>query len=143
MQPRTLITNLLLLSVVATAVADLGFMHASNALWPPHARFHAIWNVWHVAFTHSLAIALLWSPNPLTPVWRGRVALGILLAFVVSFFVANGFSGMFEASVHPDVPPRLAPPRLFGLDGNTFGFLLALPVIAWLWWRVERSGLSS
>ena len=51
-----MLTVLLVLMIIATAMADLGFMHALNNAWPPHARLHAIWNVVHVTSTHGLAL---------------------------------------------------------------------------------------
>ena len=54
------LTVLLVLSMLATAIADLGFMHAGNEAWPPHAKFHAVWNVVHVALTHAVALGVIW-----------------------------------------------------------------------------------
>jgi hypothetical protein len=40
--------------------------------------------------------------------------------------------------VHPDLPEELQPPRLVGLDGNTLGFLFALPLALFAGWKAER-----
>ena len=135
---RNILTVLLVLMIVATAIADLGFMHASNDAWPPHARLHAIWNVVHVTGTHGLALGLLWTGANAGSIVRVRVAIGIFLAFVVSFFVAAVLSPIFEASVHPDLSLAERPPTLFSMDGNMLGFLLVLPFVVWAWRICER-----
>ena len=135
---RNILTVLLVLMIIATAVADLGFMHASNDAWPPHARYHAIWNVFHVTATHGLALGLLWLGNNAGSIERIRIAVGVFLAFVVSFFASTALSPLFEASVHPDLPLAERHPTLLGMDGNTIGFLAVLPFVAWAWRVSER-----
>lgn len=135
---RNILTVLLILMIIATAIADLGFMHASNESWPPHARFHAIWNVVHVTGTHSLALGVLWIGPSSNSITRVRIAVGIFLAFVISFFIAALVSPLFEASVHPDLPMQQRPPTLLGMDGNMIGFLLVLPIVLYAWRICER-----
>ena len=135
---RNMLTALLVLMIIATAIADLGFMHASNDAWPPHARLHAIWNVVHVTATYGLALGLLWLGANAGSIVRVRISVGIFLAFVVSFFIAAALSPIFEASVHPDLPLQDRPPTLLGMDGNMLGFLLVLPFIIWAWRICER-----
>lgn len=135
---RITLTIVLVLLIVATAVADLGFMHASNAAWPPHARMHAIWNVVHVAGTHGLALGLLWIGRDAGSIVRVRIAVAIVLAFVVGFFAAAALAPALGGSVHPDLPPADRPPTLFGLDGNAIGFLLVLPIVLLAWRACER-----
>lgn len=140
---RNVLTALLVMMIAATAVADLGFMHASNDSWPPHARMHAIWNVMHVVGTHGLAIGLLWLGPDAGSILRVRIAAGILLAFVASFFAAAVLAPVFGASVHPDLPMAERPPTLLGMDGNMLGFLLVLPFVVWAWRRCERDAMAA
>ena len=135
---RIYLSILLALMILATAVADLGFMHALNDAWPPHARMHAIWNVAHVAATHGFALGLLWLGADAGSIARVRVAVAIFVAFGASFFVASALAPLFGGSVHPDLPPVERPPTLFGMDGNTIGFAIALPLVLAAWWRAER-----
>lgn len=128
---------LLLSMIIGVAIADLGYMHAGNDAWPPHAQFHGVWNVWHVAATHLLALYILWRV-PLDARWRIRIACGIFLAFPLSFFVTLALAGLFGASLHPDVPAEQAPPSLFGLDGNLVSFLIIVPIAIWAWAGEER-----
>jgi len=135
---RKLLIGLLLLSIFATAIADLGFMHASNESWPPHARLHAIWNVVHVTFTHGVALGLLTIHYVEPDIIRIRIAVAIFLAYILSFFCAALLSSPFGASTIPDLPPHLRPSTILGMDGNMFGFLLALPVVLYAWWYCEK-----
>ena len=137
---RYLLTVLIVISLAATAVADLGYMHASNPAWPAHARLHGIWNVTQVFATHSLALGLLWLGDNAVSIVRVRVAALIMIAYPGSFFLAVALAPLFGASVLPDVPPRNMPPQPFGMDGNLFGFLVGLPLIVLAWWLCERSG---
>ena len=135
---RIVLSALIVLMVIATSIADLGFMHASNPAWPPHAKLHAIWNVTHVAGTHMLALGLLWIGPDSSSILRLRVAVGILLAFMTGFLLASFAAPLFGASVHPDLPPVDRPPTVFGLDGNTVGFLIALPITLIAWRSCEK-----
>ena len=135
---RKLLIGLLLLSIIATAIADLGFMHALNEFWPPHARLHAIWNVVHVTFTHSIALGLLTIRYVDLDIIRIRISVAIFLAYILSFFCAALLSTFFGASTIPDLPIQQRPPTIFGMDGNMFGFLLALPVVLYAWWESEK-----
>lgn len=135
---RYVLSVVFILMIVATAVADLGFMHASNDVWPPHARLHAIWNVLHVLGTHSVALGLLWVGARAGSIQRVRAAVVISLAFVVSFFLAALLAPLFGASVHPDLPLHERPPTVFGMDGNMLGFIVILPIVAWAWRKCEQ-----
>lgn len=134
---RNILIALLLISAIATVIADLGFMHASNDAWPGHAKLHAIWGVFHVLGTHAIGLWLLCIGT--LDVMRVRVAALILLAYTISFFISLVVAPLFGAAAEPDVPLAARPPELFGLDGNFLSFLVGLPVIAYAWWRCERA----
>ena len=136
---RTILTAVLVLTIISGAIADFGFMHASNDGWPPHAKFHALWNVWHITGTHGLALAVFWLDMNLDKHVQIRLATLIHLALAVSFFISMATATVWGASVHPDIPVADRPPTLFGIDGNVLGFLLATPLVVWAWLSVERT----
>ncbi len=138
---RYLLTALILISAVSTVIADLSYLHAGNAAWPPHAKLHAVWGVLHVVATHTVAMWLLWQ-GQLT-VLRIRVATAILLAYVVSFFATLMIAPMFGGATTPDVAPADLPPEPLGIDGNLFSFLLGLPFIVYGWWLAERDARAA
>ena len=85
---RLLLTCERIAMMLATAITDLAFMHATNRSWPPYTRFHAAWNVCHVLVTHVLALAVLWIGPNARSILRVRFAVGIVLAVMLSFFVS-------------------------------------------------------
>jgi hypothetical protein len=48
---------------------------------------------------------------------------------------------LFDASISPDVPAELLPPRPLGLDGNFFSVLVVTPVIL-IGWLFARRGAA-
>lgn len=135
---KYLLTALLAASIIGTPIADLSYIHAGNEAWPPHARLHAIWAVLNVMATHGIALALIWVGENARSIFRIRIAIMILLAYVMSFFASLAIAPIFDASAAPDLPAHQMPPTLFGLDGNVVSFLIAIPVIAYAWWLCER-----
>ena len=64
---------LLLARLMVTAVAagqgvaplfiDLNKTHATNPLWPGHARFHIVWQTFSLTLASAIEVALLWWPS--------------------------------------------------------------------------------
>ena len=133
---RYLLAALIAVSALGTAVADLSYLHASNADWPPHAKLHALWGVAHVMATHSIALYLmLLRPD----IFRIRLGVAILMAYTLTLFVALMLAPVFGASLTPDVAPADMPPEPLGMDGNLFSMMIGVPLILLGWWLCERS----
>ena len=133
---RFLLAFLVIVSAAGTAVADLSYMHASNEAWAPHAKLHAVWGVTHVVATHSIGLFLLLKTSDL---FRVRIAVLILLAYMGSFFVTLGLAPLFGGAIAPDVPLSEMPAKPLGIDGNIFSFLVGILLVLLGWWLCERA----
>ena len=58
---------------------DLNRTHATNPLWPAHARFHVVWQTANTAILALVELALLLTSGPLQ---QQRFYLAVLLASV-------------------------------------------------------------
>jgi len=59
---RILMTLTALVLAIGPAVADFNKTHATNPLWPPHARFHVVWQVTTNSSLCLLMLFILWTP---------------------------------------------------------------------------------
>lgn len=77
---QTLVSRLLF-TLVAFAIgvgpifADFNRTHATNPLWPPHARFHVVWQVLSQNGVSLVILFLLWSSSPdyITHIWLAAI----------------------------------------------------------------------
>jgi len=88
---------------------DLNKTHATNPLWPGHARFHVVWQAFTVLPASALAIALLWWPGAAL---RERFYLAVLLSAtsLAGFLVAALGRPLFGGTFHD--PNGIQPVRL-------------------------------
>ncbi|WP_421864720.1 DUF6640 family protein [Parvibaculum sp.] len=59
--PRLLFTVVAFMIFVGPIFADFNKTHATNPLWPPHARFHVVWQVLSQSGVSLVILWLLWS----------------------------------------------------------------------------------
>jgi hypothetical protein len=109
----------LLARLMVTAVAagqgitplfiDLNRSHATNPLWPGHARFHTVWHTFALFFTGIVGVALIWWPSPAS---RGLFYLAALLTALpmLAFFVAMFSRKVYGGTLH--VPNGIQPVRI-------------------------------
>ena len=62
--PRLIFSFIALMLMIGPAKADFNATHATNPLWPPHARFHVVWQVLYNSCISIVTLFLLWSPSP-------------------------------------------------------------------------------
>ena len=125
---RAILTALAAGQGVAPLFIDLNRTHATNPLWPGHARFHVVWQTFTQALASAAIIALLW--------WAGNDAelrfylASLLTAVPLAGFLVALFARRFYAGALHD-PNGIAPAcirtrnRIIEIDMN-----LALVVMA-------------
>jgi hypothetical protein len=107
---------------------DLNRTHATNPLWPAHARFHLVYEV----FTHlpaaAVEIALLWWPGPSGPA-RFYLAAALAAMPLVGFLVATLARPLYGGTLHD--PNGIQPARLrLGSRHIVFDLNLAIVITA-------------
>ena len=84
--PRLILSFLALGIAVGPMIADFNKTHATNPLWPPHARFHVVWQVLIQTGTSALALVLLWRDSA-DYTFQLYLASAIVYVWIISFFV--------------------------------------------------------
>ncbi|MEZ5503724.1 MAG: DUF6640 family protein [Halioglobus sp.] len=60
---RLILSFIAIMLAIGPAKADFNATHATNPLWPPHARFHVVWQVLYNSCISVVALFLLWTPS--------------------------------------------------------------------------------
>ena len=122
---RVLMTLAAMISGFISPFADFNATHASNPLWPAHARFHL---VWQVIITFSLAVLSLYLLWAQTVERRFATRISFLLSsivldgFILDSFVTSLYGGSIRASNAVSQVP-------FGWDGNLTLFSIGFAVL--------------
>jgi hypothetical protein len=113
---------------IAPLFIDLNRTHATNPLWPGHARFHVVWQAFTQLPLAALTLALLWWPNPAIHE-RFFVAAILTAASLIGFLIATLSRRLFGGALHD--PNGIQPFRMhvgareFAIDLN-----LAIVIVA-------------
>lgn len=118
---------------VAPVAIDLNRTHATNPLWPGHARFHVVWQSFTSLFFAIPEVALVWWPGAGLR-WRFYLAAVLtaasLLGFTVAFVTRGAYSGTLR-DPHGISPLRVrAGARTMEIDGNAAAVALGWIVLA-------------
>ena len=72
---------------------DLNRTHATNPIWPGHARFHVVWQTFTAALLAVPEVGLIWWPGPAA---RGRfyLAAGLAATSMIGFGLALLFRSL-------------------------------------------------
>lgn len=104
---------------------DLNRTHATNPLWPGHARFHLIQQVFTLLPAAAIEVALVWWPGP-----------GMQTRFyVAALFAATSLAGFLVATVARPLyggtlrDPNGIPPVRMQLGGRQVLFDANLPLV--------------
>lgn len=130
---RILLTILAIMLCIGPAKADFNSTHATNPLWPGHARFHVVWQVVTNSGNNLVLLALIWIPIVQYDLQLKLVSL--LTAIILgSFYVTLACIKIFEGSLaDPNgiKPFRFKlPGRTVLVDTNLFGFSVLSIVLA-------------
>lgn len=123
----------LILSFIALAIAigpmfaDFNKTHATNPLWPPHARFHVVWQVLIQTGSSILALILLWRDSS-DYVFQLYLASGIIWVWIITFFMTLASMRLYDGALRDvnGIEPfrfRLSG-RVLEVDTNLFGVSL-------------------
>jgi hypothetical protein len=134
--PRILMTVTAVALAIGPAVADFNKTHATNPLWPPHARFHVVWQVITNSSLCLMMLYILWTP--LVEQYNLQLILAAMVqgAILVPIYVTIACMGLFDGALR-DVN-GLRPftfnigGKVIELDTNVVGFtsIIAVLVIA-------------
>ena len=124
--PRILMTITAIVLAVGPAIADFNKTHATNPLWPPHARFHVVWQVTTNSSLCVLMLYILW--NPLVAQYNLQLILvalmqAAILAPLYSTMACMGLFGGALKDVNGIRPFELnIGGKVYLLDTNVVGF---------------------
>ena len=126
---RGLLVLLCLIQAIATLAIDLSRTHATNPLWPRHARFHLVWQVFTTSLLCALEIALVWWSGPyLEP--RFYLAASLTFLPLFGFVIALAARRMYDGALSD---PNGIPPlqvkvfaRILHVDLNLVAVAVAL-----------------
>lgn len=122
---------------IASCAIDLNRTHATNPLWPGHARFHVVWQSFTLMLAAAVELALIWWTGP---GMRSRFYLVVLLTAIpmVGFVLAVIFRPLYRGTLRDanGVPPlrvRIMS-RAFELEGNAIAVGAGLMILAIAVW---------
>lgn len=90
---RLALSSLCMVQGVATIAIDCNRRHATNPLWPRHARFHVVWQTLTVALLSVMEVVLIWSGRSDAFYLASLLAALSPIAFLAAFSVRRMFGG--------------------------------------------------
>jgi hypothetical protein len=129
---RLLLSLLCLIQGIATLSIDLNRTHATNPLWPRHARFHLVWQTFSTVLFCAAEIAIVWWKGPFE---QQRFYLAALLASLplLAFLIALASRAIYGGALSD--PNGIPPVRLtilrrtLHIDVNLAAVLVGLLVV--------------
>ncbi len=129
---RTILTAIAAGQGLAPLFIDLNRTHATNPLWPGHARFHLVWQTFTQTLIASAEIALLCWPGPDLP-QRFYFAALLIAIPLVGFLLAMFTRTLYHGALHdPNGIPSLrirTSSRLIEFDLNAAIVILAAALV--------------
>jgi hypothetical protein len=134
---RLLLSGLVAAHSVIALRIDLGRSHANNPQWPPHARFHVVWQTLNLSLLGVAELVLIW--------WPGRnreerfyLAACLTAATLVAFWGALASRRLYSGALFDQngIPPLKVSVRgmVLQLEMNTvavlFGSIVLIAAVA-------------
>ena len=125
--PRIIISVMAAAIAIGPMFADFNKTHATNPLWPPHARFHVVWQVLMQMGVSLVVLALIWRDSA-DYVFHLYMGAALIYVWLFTFFATLASMKLFEGALR-DVN-GIEPFRFkFGanvleVDTNLFGVCL-------------------
>ncbi len=132
---------------VGPAVADFNKTHATNPLWPPHARFHVVWQVLTNSSLCLFLLFVLWTPLVEQYDLQLKLVAVVQFAILIPIYVTIACMGIFDGALK-DV--NGLKPFVFNIAGNklevdtnVFNFSIVIIVLSVALFNVQSSVLLS
>jgi hypothetical protein len=111
---------------IAPIFVDLNHTHATNPLWPGHARFHLVQQVFTLLLAAAVEVVLLWYPGG---AMRGRFYVAALLTAtpLAGFLVATLARPLYRGTLHD--PNGIQPLRV-RWGSRLIVFDMNVPIVA-------------
>jgi hypothetical protein len=138
---RALLSFLVVFICFVPAMVDFNKTHATNPLWPAHARFHVVWQMSSYIIIGLISLFLLWLGGE-TSTLRLWIVFGLLTALILGFAAAvvamPRYGGaLADANGVPPFGTRVIAGRTVVFDANATLFsgfavgLVAAALFAW------------
>lgn len=113
---RLLLSLISIMLIFGPAKADFNATHATNPSWPPHARFHVVWQVLSNSAFSVVALYLLWTPSL---DYHTHIVLAAIVNFIwgATFYVTLASMKLFGGAL-ADV--NGIKPFLFNIMGKVY-----------------------
>jgi hypothetical protein len=111
---------------IGPAIADFNKTHATNPLWPPHARFHVVWQVITNSTLCLMLLFILWTP--LVAQYNLQLVLVVMVqgAILAPLYITIASMRIFDGALKDVNGIRPFKFRIAGktleLDTNVVGF---------------------
>jgi len=130
---RILMTITALALAIGPAVADFNKTHATNPLWPPHARFHVVWQVITNSSLSLFMVFILWTPLIAQYDLQLKLVAIVQFAILVPIYITIATMGVFDGDLK-DVNGLRPFKFTFGessieVDTNLFSFTIITAVV--------------
>lgn len=114
--PRLLMTITAVVLAIGPAIADFNKTHATNPLWPPHARFHVVWQVITNSSLCLMMLYILWTP--LVEQYNLQLVLVVMVqgAILAPLYITIATMGLFGGALKDVNGIR---PFIFTIGGKT------------------------